>query len=170
MADATCSVDGCQNAVKARKMCGKHWQQWRKIADPAEVQLYGRNCQVDGCTRKHQAQGYCNLHYNRLWRHGEPLVELIAPRIKSGPENHQWKDGNISYYTAHQRVRDHKGKASEHLCVDCGEQAAQWSYTHDCPDELTRRGLRYSADPARYVARCTTCHGQEDAAFRRAVS
>lgn len=34
-----CSTEGCQGAPIARGMCGKHYQRWRKNADPREVRL-----------------------------------------------------------------------------------------------------------------------------------
>lgn len=33
MADATCSVDGCDGRTFARGWCGKHWKRWRKYGD-----------------------------------------------------------------------------------------------------------------------------------------
>lgn len=34
MADATCSIDGCDAEVAARGWCSRHWQRWRKYGDP----------------------------------------------------------------------------------------------------------------------------------------
>lgn len=81
-------------------------------------------------------------------------------RDQRGENNSTWRGLNIEYHTAHDRVRSAKGVPSGHACIDCGGTAADWSYTGDCPDELTdpRTGCRYSADPDRYVPRCKPCH------------
>lgn len=72
-----------------------------------------------------------------------------------------------SYRTAHERVRNTKGKASEHACVDCGRLAAQWSYDGLDADELTdpKTGCKYSTKPDRYQARCQLCHLKADRRF-----
>ena len=44
MADATCSVEGCDDLVVARGWCNKHWKRWRKFGDPlAQVQTRGND-------------------------------------------------------------------------------------------------------------------------------
>jgi hypothetical protein len=58
--------------------------------------------------------------------------------------------GTGSYYAAHQFIRKMKGSATEHLCVDCGGAARDWSF-------LGASG-GFSWDPAEYVARCKPCH------------
>lgn len=35
-----------------------------------------RACSVEGCDRPHRAKGYCGLHYFRVWKHGDPTVNL----------------------------------------------------------------------------------------------
>jgi hypothetical protein len=73
---------------------------------------------------------------------------------------------------AHQRVVDERGPARDHTCVDCGEQAEQWSFNHrDTPPERVRQDPRngnrgpgpYSLDTADYDARCISCHVKFDA-------
>jgi hypothetical protein len=52
------------------------------------------------------------------------------------------------YQRNHRRVYAAKGKASQQICVACGEQAAHWSHTHN-------------TDPANvdnYQPRCFVCH------------
>ena len=55
---------------------------------------------------------------------------------------------NPGYKTVHSRVTAQLGKASEQDCVDCGEQAQDWSKAHD------RDGLSVYD----YDARCKKCH------------
>ena len=83
-----------------------------------------------------------------------------AKRDQRRDRNTAWRGDIASYGAVHARM----GKASAHVCVDCGEQAKEWSYDGGCPHELTdpRRGLRYSPDPARYSPRCAPCHMTQD--------
>lgn len=37
-----CAMDGCRKAVIARGMCSKHYQQWRKAADPVDVKAQAK--------------------------------------------------------------------------------------------------------------------------------
>lgn len=85
--------------------------------------------------------------------------------------NKPWSTGAIGYLAAHNRVRACYGRASTHLCTDCGGQAAEWSYVGGCPRErfeAVSRGngtvsdCAYSPDPTRYVARCASCHRKHD--------
>ena len=48
---ATCSVQGCTTAIKARGMCGKHYKHNR-----------GATCSVQGCTTATKARGMCGKH------------------------------------------------------------------------------------------------------------
>ena len=70
----------------------------------------------------------------------------------------------VGYLGVHDRLRRDRGKAKEHQCVDCGNQAAHWSYNHDDPDELSGpQGTKgphypYSLKPEHYAPRCKSCH------------
>lgn len=70
----------------------------------------------------------------------------------------------ITYEAAHLRIRQRNGLASEHLCVDCAQQAAHWSYDHTDTVEYicTKRYVLYSLDPQRYQPRCAKCHKRHD--------
>jgi hypothetical protein len=70
----------------------------------------------------------------------------------------------ITYEAAHIRVKQAKGPASAHQCIDCGGLAHQWSYDYTAPVEYVchRRYVLYSLDPARYHPRCRRCHKQHD--------
>lgn len=115
------------------------------------------------------ALGYCGTHYRRVLRHGDPSVVRTSPRGALSPF---WKrDGQVSYPTAHKRVYVARGRADAHSCVDCGQQAREWSYDRTDPDELTATVLngsgapvavQYSSDPGRYSPRCKSCHNVFD--------
>ena len=118
-------------------------------------------CQIDECGRRCVGRGMCDMHYRRWRRWGDPRVTHPNPRV--GPSNGRWAGG--SYITAHIAVARERGKASEQDCVECGETAAHWAYTHDDPNELrSRQGWPYSLDVARYVPMCRTCHKRYDLA------
>jgi hypothetical protein len=74
------------------------------------------------------------------------------------------RKGAPHYKAAHDRVYRAKGKASFHQCVDCGQQAEEWSYDGKDSEELTdpRRGQRYSLKIEHYQPRCQDCHTQYD--------
>ena len=68
-----------------------------------------------------------------------------------------------TYRNAHRRVRAAGGSATGWSCVDCGQQAVEWSYDHADPDERhDERGRAYSDDPQHYQPRCRPCHSRFD--------
>ena len=78
----------------------------------------------------------------------------------------------VSYASVHRRVKEERGPARMHPCVDCGETAKEWSYYHADPDELTHRVERrgrvdqwgYSLKAEHYFPRCKPCHNRLDQA------
>ncbi|MGH3633928.1 MAG: hypothetical protein ACRDTS_07520 [Mycobacterium sp.] len=73
----------------------------------------------------------------------------------------------LDYAAAHKRIAELRGKASAHLCVDCGGWAQDWSYDHGDPNELADNGMRYSTDIYHYSPRCKGCHRKFDASGER---
>lgn len=72
----------------------------------------------------------------------------------------------MSQYTkVHDRLREVRGKASEHLCRECGGQAEQWCYLHNGdPEFLDVTGTPFSQDiEACYAPMCRSCHRKFDA-------
>ena len=70
-----------------------------------------------------------------------------------------------SYIQAHRKVRKEKGPATDYLCVDCGDNAHEWSYDYSDPEPLMSGTSAFSFDVFRYEPRCRICH---DAFERRA--
>lgn len=77
----------------------------------------------------------------------------------------------ISYAAAHMRIRRARGRATDHMCIDCGEPARDWCLRRDASPVLTtvHRGFlcRYSGDPADYDPRCRWCHRAYDRTVAR---
>jgi hypothetical protein len=72
----------------------------------------------------------------------------------------------ITYSGAHMRVRRERGLAGDYTCIDCGQQAAEWSYDGRDPNALIgtaqAEGKPFSTDPEHYVPRCKPCHLRYD--------
>ncbi|CQD07188.1 hypothetical protein BN970_01349 [Mycolicibacterium conceptionense] len=91
----------------------------------------------------------------------------MIDRTVRGSDSPQWIGDNISYFGLHVRIKVDRGRAAEHDCVDCGGQAAEWSYDHTGVDEkVSDTGMAYSTDTAQYSPRCKPCHGAFDSAQR----
>lgn len=68
-----------------------------------------------------------------------------------------------SYETMHGYLRLMHGPASDHTCVDCGDEAAQWAYLGDLEDErVSDEGLRWSPHLESYAPKCIKCHAVFD--------
>jgi transcriptional regulator with XRE-family HTH domain len=68
----------------------------------------------------------------------------------------------MTWATAHRRVRDLYGSASLHNCVDCGDEAEEWSYKRGAPDEQVSPKGKFSLMPEFYEPRCYLCHAIYD--------
>src|SRR6476619_7132131 len=94
-------------------------------------------CGVPGCDRGGKiVHGMCRKHETRMRRHGD-VNTVHSSGVPSGEANPRWRGKDITYRTAHDRVVRQRGRASEYACVDCGYQAAHWSYDGTDPEELS---------------------------------
>lgn len=73
----TCTIEGCDNKLKAKGYCVKHHQRYRRHGDanyqkvialgtPLSLSPFlkaNRICDVDGCNNIHAARGLCRMHY-----------------------------------------------------------------------------------------------------------
>lgn len=80
---------------------------------------------------------------------------------------------NPIYESMHNRIRAARGSASTYSCIGCEEQAAEWSYTGNAPDERSdiegkNAGKPFTTDMNFYVPRCRSCHQRHDRAARAA--
>ena len=162
-----CAVEDCTRTdIKGHGWCGLHYKRWWKTGCTELRQRPKLECAVEDCTRTDiEARGWCRKHYDRWRIHGDPDV-LGYP---SGRAHTQWTE-SPTYNTAHKRVRGAKGSAKVLPCVDCGAQAAEWSYDHADADELIDdAGFRYSTDTDHYQPRCVACHRTHDARIKMAA-
>lgn len=153
-----CSVEGCDRHPRAAGMCTRHYQNSRGT------------CTVGDCGRPLRAKGMCSMHY----RQHQTRICVACGVDFVGDARRQYCTDDcrrtyerslpVEYAAAHRRVKVLRGSASMHMCVDCGSQADDWSYSNADPEALTntegRRnaGLPYSLDPDHYSPRCKACH------------
>lgn len=171
----TCYADGCDQEVRARGLCGKHYYRLQTYGDP-NFKVVERNysrregCSVEDCPKSHYARGWCRKHYVRWLKHGDPnVVEKGGnPDPPTGTDNPLWND-EAGYHAIHNRMRRAKGLASTHSCENCGEPAAHWAYTHEDPDERLDPivGCYYSPNPDFYVPLCHSCHVRTDRQYAK---
>jgi hypothetical protein len=163
-----CSVAGCVKPgfYKYTGYCIAHHARYLRNGDPGGPDVIVRGlpkppCSIADCERTSFLTGLCQKHYRRKQVHGDPLY--VQP--KTGEYNNCYRGDNIAITTAHYRVTVARGKACDHQCVQCGEQAKHWAYDHADPNEKDggKAGL-YSPDPDHYQPMCVPCHKRFDLA------
>lgn len=157
---APCAVDGCDDASTARGWCNSHYQRWWRTGEPgpANLRRYGlvKVCSAEGCEEEHRTQGFCDMHYRR-WKRGlrTDSLTFLTPPTPMNPN---------TYAAVHGRLATRRGKASDHSCFWCGDQAQTWAYQHNDRDALySPGGHPYSLKLDQcYQPMCRSCHGQFD--------
>ena len=155
--DSTCMTPGCEGAVVARRLCGKHYERARRAGTlPAKTRLrVTGNCHAGGCDRESWSRGLCGMHYQRLRVTGTTL----AREVPRGADASGWVGDDAAYRTVHSRLVAERGPADGYQCVDCGGAASEWSYDHSDPNaRLDERCGEFSVDLDRYEPRCRRCH------------
>lgn len=114
-----------------------------------------KGCSIPDCPGTHEARGWCAFHYERWRKYGDPLRE--RPPAGS-PE--LWRVNIPRYTTVHSRLRDYRGSASNYQCMNCDEQAAEWSCigNKNFSDLSGGKPVEYSIDIDDYVAMCHPCN------------
>ena len=85
----TCKIENCNQPVKAKGYCAKHYRKWRHGE-------YGKTryktCGAEGCKKPRFSKGYCEDHYNTLFlskaaQQAEKASETpVAPTESPAPE------------------------------------------------------------------------------------
>lgn len=161
-----CSADNCDRPCWSRGLCRKHYDHAKNsgaLHRYPKRRLPRQPCALPECHAPRASYGLCSTHLGRVLRHGDPDVCLSGP----GAENHNWRGDEAGYTAMHDRLRRARGHARDHGCVDCGGQAAEWSYSGNAINELYETmpsGARfaYSSDQSDYEPRCVRCHRVHD--------
>lgn len=74
--------------------------------------------------------------------------------------------GLQAYKRAHGKVRGRRGPAKEFLCIDCGEQAKEWSLRRSAIGSVRSELHSWSDDINDYEPRCVPCHRALDKEVR----
>lgn len=165
-----CSMPNCDRRAQGRGLCKMHWARWKRWGDPSIVHPKGsgnpskKPCLVESCNRMSHAHGYCQMHLARWHRHGSPyIVGAVTGRPLKG---------DVPGWAAiHKRLRRIHGPAREHICVDCGGPAAEWSYDHEDANQIMANSngswFPYSLDLNHYTPRCRSCHRRFDKSWEK---
>ena len=169
----TCAVDDCGKPVKSRGWCYGHYMKWWRYGTThpehklTHYELEGQRFNELTVIKWVDGRWLCSCSCGSECR--ARSYELTTGLIKTCGARRRHLSADVGYGTAHERVRAFRGSAAEHMCVDCGGNAAQWSYNHSDPEEIVSTesyadGLPYSVDPSYYDPRCVSCHKRFDLA------
>lgn len=163
----SCQAPGCnsRSTRKGASLCEKHYMRMRRNGtfDRVLKTVPDAECIADGCVdRAALTTGECRNCYLRRQRNGSYVrhVRELHPSFLD--------DENLTYSALHQRLNIRRGGAKHRECVDCGNTAQQWSYSHGCANE--RIGVAHDGvTPApfcphldHYFPRCIPCHKRFD--------
>lgn len=178
-----CTVDGCDRRARSwaddRHVCTMHWKRWKRnghfevVHHMSTPRPRREQCIVPDCEKADDGpHGYCKMHKARVDRHGDPTVFIpqAARNFPTRERNWSWTGDDATYSAVHQRVRLRYGSPRLQTCVDCGGRAAQWSYSHEDPNERQSDKGPYSLNIDNYDPRCVSCHKKFDLAYLRATA
>ena len=164
-----CEIVGCeQPRYQRRKLCASHAMRQYRYGDPnwtrpaRSADLSGQRFGLVVATERDGRDNWlcrCDCGNTTSVRAGS----LTSGTTRSCGKHR--REANVGYSGMHLRLRRDFGPASELPCVDCLDHAAQWSYSHEDPDERTSPDGPYSLDPWHYAPRCVPCHKAMDLAY-----
>lgn len=131
-------------------------------------------CITDGCIRLTSSRngkcGPCRALRSPLKLDGLPAGQVWEwPSRRPVTPKPEPRAPSTSYKAVHARLRAALGRASDHECRRCDRKAQDWAYDKSDPNalsEINARGatVKYSADLARYMPLCRSCHTKLDRA------
>jgi NAD-dependent SIR2 family protein deacetylase len=128
----------------------------------------------------------CTRLIRKAWRKTNPekarqrdATSQAKHRAGGRDPNKPWPE-ECSYNAAHKRPVAIHGPAKNYPCCVCGNQAEEWSYNYQDPNERYEkisdnrnnavRNLAYSGDPSFYQPMCHPCHTSFDKKHGKATS
>lgn len=162
MPNPNCIAPDCEKRSRSStpNYCEMHYYRLRRTGSLDRERAWHRRtlCTVEGCGRPERYTSLCVMHHARMQHHGS--TELLPPgsAVRSGAKNGNWRGNDIVYVSAHARLRRVRGPAKQFDCVDCGQQAKEWSYCYTDANQQESSSGPYSADPSHYEPRCSSCH------------
>lgn len=163
-----CDIPDCERPrYQGRRMCSTHVMRKHRYGDPLwtrpvrSVDLTGRRFGLLAVKERDGARNWtCRCDCGTT-------TSVRASSLTSGTTRscgRHRRAENVGYSGMHLRLRRDYGPASQYPCVDCLGEAAQWSYSHEDPDELRSPDGPYSTDVWYYAPRCVPCHKAMDLA------
>lgn len=134
-ATVSCSVEGCLRGVRAKGMCGKHYQRFRThgaIDNPPKALPPWRVCSIKSCDQPSRTRngGTCEKHYARYRRTGK----YDAPVFGAWAETQHGYVARLDrdhpaaapsgYVYQHRAVLFDAIGAGSHKCHWCGREVA----------------------------------------------
>jgi len=78
----TCKADGCENDVRAKGYCDRHYRKWRKgvMGKPRH-----RTCNEKGCHKARDRKGLCSEHFSAKFakKKEQPAGDAAAPAAEA---------------------------------------------------------------------------------------
>lgn len=157
-------------------MCASHLWRSRNGKDlhaPMRPYVHHDNerCAAEDCNRPAALGDWCEAH--KLRARLQDATGRTVDRYPLGavPRTNWWRE--ITYATAHIRVKSLWGSAKGYFCVDCEKAAACWAYDGTDPAQLLSPcdyaeapSAWYSPFPEFYMPLCSRCHSGRDGAMR----
>lgn len=164
-----CSIDGCErDSYHYRTMCNPHYMRLHRYGDPHWCQspryrdLRGQRFGTLVVRERVGNRWLCDCDCGNTRLAAAGGLNRNGDRSVCGDKQAHYRKEIPNYSDVHNRLAYLRGPARDHRCVECGGQAAHWSYDHGDPDELLdlsdRGSLPYSPKPEHYQARCAACH------------
>ena len=166
MAEATCSIEGCEQSALARGWCGKHYQRWTKHGDPMAPVKLRRAGISDAEADERRAQGFkwCSackdFHLLAEFRSDRSRTDGLEARcLVSKRAKQRGRPRRMDRERAHSAVRKAIRRGwlphpNDRPCSDCGHIWTQSERRHEYDHHLG-----YAPEHRLHVQPvCTICH------------